>query len=74
MIVVVPCVVTGVTTPVLLFIVATDVLLLPQVPPAVASVNAIVEPLVHSCALPVTAPGVRFTVAVVVAADPQPSA
>ena len=55
---------TPVTTPVVL-IVATEVLLLLHVPPAVASVKLVVNPI-HTDAVPVMVAGKGLTVAVVV--------
>jgi hypothetical protein len=57
--------VTPVATPVPEPIVATDVALLVQVPPAVASVNVVVTPE-HTLDAPDIADGSAFTVAVLV--------
>ena len=73
MIVVVPCVAAlEVTILVPLFIVATEVLLLPHVPPAAASLSITVAPPVHSCVLLVIGVETALTIAVIVAALPQP--
>jgi hypothetical protein len=51
--------------------VATVVILLVQVPPVVASVNVIVEP-VHTAAVPNMGPGAEFTVTTAVLVQPVP--
>ena len=70
---VVPCA-TLVTTPVVRLIVAILVLLLVHVPFVDASLNVVVcvPPPWHMVVTPVIAPGVAFTVAVMVAALPHP--
>ena len=69
---VVPCVAVGVTTPVVLTTVATVDVPLLQVPLVEVLVSVIVEPEVHIFELPPIAAGVAFTVAVTLAALPQP--
>ena len=61
--------VTPVTTLVELLIVATALLLLVQVPPAVTSPSVVVKPI-HTLAVPVMAPGIGFTVMVFVILQP----
>ena len=62
---------TPVITPVVLPAVATAVLPLVQVPPAFGSLNVVGLP-VQAVSDPVMAPGVWFTVTVVVAGVPHP--
>ena len=69
---VVPCDAPVSTYPAL-FIVATELLLLLHVPPVDASLNVVPAP-VHVVAIPVIAPGIWFTVTVIVAALPHPFA
>ena len=69
----VPCT-TPPATPVLEFTVAIAGLLLPHAPPVDVFVNEIVVPPTHIGLLPAIAAGVAFTVAVTVAALPQPFA
>ena len=61
---------TPVTVPVVLFTVATSVLLLAQVAPAVAVLNVVVPPT-HTFGLPVIAAGNGFTVIVCVCVVPS---
>jgi hypothetical protein len=60
---------TGVSSPVLLFIVATPVLLLLHVPPATGFDNVVVAPR-QAISVPVMAPGEATTVTTILVAHP----